>query len=79
MRLEGKDAGCVHAITLIGFGGRTGVNDYYICQNSYGVKWGYKGLFRIRRDSVSAFSYPVDTHLATKYEDLKFNFHAMRI
>jgi cathepsin B len=46
----GEDEGG-HAIILVGYGEEDGIN-YWIGQNSWGVKWGEKGFFRIQFGEV---------------------------
>lgn len=56
-----------HAVTLVGYGGSVeGANDYYLCQNSYGLNWGHHGYFKVRRDAVFSVCYPVGVYKAKK-------------
>lgn len=55
-----------HAVTLVGYGGVEGSNDYYLCQNSYGVNWGHHGYFKVRRNAVKFVYYPVGVYKARK-------------
>lgn len=41
-----------HALTIVGYGGKDGVDDYYLCQNSYGLRWGHDGYIKLRRHLV---------------------------
>lgn len=46
-----------HAITLVGYG-QEGEDKYYICQNTYGRSWGYKGYCKISRDLLGRMFVP---------------------
>ncbi|XP_047954238.1 chymopapain-like isoform X2 [Salvia hispanica] len=62
------DAG-LHAVTIIGYGsevkknicGREEKLKYYICQNSYGNGWGYKGYFKVLRHLIGFHYIPIGT------------------
>mmetsp|Transcript_49789 Transcript_49789/g.82652 ORF Transcript_49789/g.82652 Transcript_49789/m.82652 type:complete len:413 (-) Transcript_49789:127-1365(-) len=45
----GSRLSSAHAIKIIGWGTDDGGVDYWLCQNSWGKRWGEKGYFRIRR------------------------------
>ncbi|KAH6769580.1 hypothetical protein C2S52_014383 [Perilla frutescens var. hirtella] len=46
-----------HAVTLVGYG-YEGVNEYYLCQNSYGTNWGHHGYFKVLCHVVYNVCYP---------------------
>ena len=50
-----------HAVTILGYGNENGV-DYWICQNSWGPKWGEKGFFRIKMGEVGIDSNAFGGH-----------------
>ncbi|KAL1547175.1 cathepsin L [Salvia divinorum] len=49
-----------HAMTIVGYG-HDGPDKYYICQNSYGLGWGYNGYCKILRDIVFDIFIPETT------------------
>lgn len=51
-------------MTLIGYGGVEGVDDHYICQNSWGPRWGHRGCFKVRCHAVFEIYYPVSGYIA---------------
>lgn len=51
-----------HAVTIFGYGVRDGC-EYYLCQNSWGPKWGHQGFFRVSITAFLDIAYPYGTHV----------------
>ena len=56
--------GLDHAVLIVGFGSDAVEGDYFIVKNSWGVKWGEEGYFRIAR-SEGAGTCGINTHVFT--------------
>lgn len=69
-----------HVITHVGYG-REGRVKYYICQNSRGRKWGYRGYCKISKDLVGRMSFlwvlgfqlTLPVQLQARLEKVKFD------